>query len=127
MLRPGDCAYFDDIFTHVDVDGTVRHFNATKMRRAVEKGDILLDAMEVAIDPSFAEFILLNRGIEEPKVRRLCEPYLSAPLLHVEFPDTVLLVDGHHRYVRLYREGRAYYNAYIVKGGHWQQFLVDIG
>jgi len=79
MLRPGDCAYFDEIFTHVDVDGVVRHFNATKMRRAVEKGDILFDAMEVAIDPSFAEFIRLYRGIEEPKVRRLCEPYLSAP------------------------------------------------
>lgn len=126
MLRISDCRLRDEVFSHVDLDGTVRHFNATKMLEACYYKAVPCELITAQMDLPFVDFILKNRGVERYKLDRLCEPFLSIPLLFADFPNTSLLVDGHHRYVRLAQRGDTEYHAFTVPDGYWQKFLIDM-
>ena len=129
-MRITECLPLDEIFTHIDEDdGTVRHINASAMARAVAS---LLSAgrvtqIDVWMDPEFVEYTRNRRGLEEWKLKRLCEPYLSRPLIGIDWPDgSVLLVDGHHRLVTLADKGLETYSMYRFPIGEWEVFLVEM-
>lgn len=127
-MRLRDCGMGDEIFTHIDDDTReIRHFNATRLARdagmLVAAGYASL--YTVPMDHEFIALVEKYRGIEEWKVARLCDPYLSAPVLGVEMEDgQVLTVDGHHRLVRHAREGREMYGMYVICAGRWLEYLV---
>lgn len=126
-MKLHECDNLDEIFTHVDEDEakTVRHFNATKMLDFARQNQSV-DRLNIALDEAQIEFIKRNRGIERPKVDRLVEPYLSSPIIVIEFePDIHLVVDGHHRLVRLWEDGRTSVHAYYFEYDTWTPFLVE--
>lgn len=125
-MKIDDCGDHDEIFTHEDPDaGLIRHFNATRLADyAFTHKEI--ERVVIEIEPSHADFIRTNRGIEQWKLDRLKEPWLSKPAIFVDIGDGfTLTVDGHHRYVRRHELGLKEITGYRFKLGQWEQFLVD--
>lgn len=113
----------DEYFTYQDPDTRqIRCFNVTRMRRfALVAGKLIHFPLYEAMVQSVAE----NRGIEEPKLKRLREPYLSQPILCIAYGDgTYLTVDGHHRMVRRWQEGFRAISAYVLEVGQWERFVL---
>ena len=124
-MKMSDCHDLDEVFTHEDPDtGVVRRFNATHMvRYAISHR---FDPALVAVDENTVQFMRISRGIEAWKVKRLKEPYLSRPVLLVEYGDgTHLCVDGHHRIVRRWDDGLREVMAWIFPKGEWDQFVIE--
>lgn len=122
-----------EIFTHIDeIDGTIRHFDATALMlaflRSLKVGSPIGSPCDVPLDEQNYEFIMTRRGIEEHKVARLCEPYLSLPVLVCDFQHhgTQLTVDGHHRMVKLYRTGHKKARGVIFAPSVWEKHLVHM-
>lgn len=128
-MDASECLFMDEVFTHIAEDGTVRHFNASAMLRAVPSllASGKITHIQVAMDKEFVEFIIQRRGVKRAKLEKLCEPHLSKPVIGVEGKDgTVLTVDGHHRIVVLDSLGAEDYGMYLFPLGTWDAFLVDI-
>lgn len=124
-MKFAHCGDRDEIFTHEDDDGTVRHFNATRMLQFARSKSVV-ERCNIELVEAQVEFIKRSRGIERPKVDRLIEPYLSQPILFIEFePGIHLTVDGHHRIVRNWEDGKRVIHAYRFPFGVWQPFLVE--
>jgi len=120
-----ECLETDEIFTHV-LDGKVSHSNASAMARSVEGMSPPVICARVAMDYEFVDFVTRHRGVEEWKVLRLCEPYLSLPIIGVTMADgSVLTVDGHHRLVALARAKRQEVKMYIFPLGTWGPFVLE--
>lgn len=124
-----ECGQFDEVFTHIDEEtGLVLHVNASAMFRAAEQhlacGEA--DAITTYIDHEFIQFIVERRGVEQWKIDRLEEPYLSVPALGVWMPDgSVLTVDGHHRLVRWAARGDDTYRIVVFKWETLWQYLIE--
>lgn len=124
-----DCDICDEIFTHIDErTGLVRNFNATKMQQAAEflltAGRIALIC--VAMDRPFIRYMRTHRGLEEWKLQRLVEPYLSIPIIGAELrsENSVLTVDGHHRLSVLESRGDETYMMYLFPEDVWTGYLL---
>lgn len=128
MISILECLPTDEIFSHEDeVDGTVRHFNATRMLKWALDNTDKVEHFDVELDPHFVGYVISSRGIEFWKVESLCEPYLSLPVIGVEMADgSTLTVDGHHRLVRYYKDDRTIYQMIRFPLGVWEEFLVDM-
>jgi hypothetical protein len=126
MIDILDCLPTDEIFSHDD-NGVIRYFNATRMFKwSVENPD-KVEHFEVEIDRDFINYVITCRGVEPWKIERLCEPYLSLPVIGVVMEDgSTLTVDGHHRLVRHFYDGRTIYNMVRFPLGVWEAFLVDM-
>ena len=113
----------DEIFEHVDETGKHRFFNATKLYAyAIKNADRICAPLE-----PIARHVEVKGGIEEARIARLCEPYISRPALGVHWPDgSTLIVDGNHRIVRWWRDGAAEFNLYRVRSlAECEPFLVE--
>jgi hypothetical protein len=111
-----------EIFEHVDELGVHRFFDVTELRPyAVEYAERLCCPIEV-----IARHVEQRGGIEEWKVLRLREPYLSVPVLSLLWHDgSTLILDGNHRLVRLWRDGVKEFNTYRVKSlAECEPFLI---
>ena len=86
-----------------------------------------LDVFNCPLDAEWIAFLRERRGIEQPRVDRLREPYLSQSLLGVEWHDrlTTLIVDGQHRQVKLFELGRTEARVVRFAYGFWDEFLLD--
>lgn len=126
-MKISDCSVFDEIFTyHYAQTGVTWNFNATKMFAHASQPDSGIECVEVPIDAWFAEFVRRHRGIEQWRLDRLQEPYLSLPIVGVDMPDgTFLTVDGHHRLMRQYQLGRSWIACYRYPLGQWEHFLIQ--
>lgn len=120
-----DCNALDEIFSHDPGEGKpIRHFNATKMfiwAHAIPG----VEHCTINLDKSHAAFIHRMRGIEQWKLDRLKEPYLSLPLIIIEDEGGHVTVDGNHRYVKLVEMGREATTAFIFPKGTWENFLIE--
>lgn len=115
----------DEIFEYVPNNGNDRiFFNATKLATYAEAhGEPIITSLD-----GIAQHILVNGGIEENRVERLCEPYLSRPATAVLMPDdTTLIVDGNHRIVRLWRDGKTVFKLYRVKFEECKPYILSGG
>lgn len=88
--------------------------NISVLLKAVERGWIPSRDTEIAFPP-------VTKALPSPegwRVERLCEPYLSQPLLLVEVsPAERYVVDGLHRATRAKRDGRKSLAGKLV---HWK-------
>lgn len=131
-----DIQQFDQFFTHKDDDGTLRHFAVDAMYRFAEKlagicPDIICATVTMKSFP--IDFIRREMGIEQPRLDRLIEPYLSKPMVAIQWDPcegwpngTMTLVDGNHRVVRLSELGAQTVRVFMFKQALWEQFLIDI-
>lgn len=125
-----------EVFTHITPAGTVRHFSIDKLKELIVAlvarygyANVIRSAM---IPEDQVTFIRQHRGIEQEKLDRLCEPWLSQPVILCEIPDEngvdrhLVTVDGHHRIVRCFDDGRKSVAAALLPEVVWSLALVDV-
>lgn len=125
------CIPTDEIFTHIEeVNGleVVRLINASAMFReagsAISSG--VASVVETFFEEEFVSFIREKRGVEQHKIDRLCEPYLSMPCLGFWMPDgSCLTVDGHHRIVKNFENGEKTYKIVVFDYEFLPYFCVE--
>ena len=115
----------EEIFEWV-LNGDHKFFNITRLRAYLAENPVA-ELVTADVTAQQAEFIIKNRGIEKRKLDRLRKPWLSQPILALLMADgTTLIVDGHHRYVKLHMEGRTILEALIVPYEIGERFLVEV-
>ena len=114
---------WDEIFTWNGPDG-VLHFNATRAYLWALRGGEGVSRVIANVSADQIEQIRRERGIEQRKLDRLCEPWLSMPIVAVQMPGgTVLTIDGHHRLVK---RGPGEFRFLLIAEPYWKQFLVEL-
>lgn len=77
------------------------------------------------INADIESYLRKDAGIEEHRVERLVEPYASIPIIGILWDDgTTLIVDGNHRIVRAYGDGKKELNCILFKHPFWENFLL---
>jgi len=126
-----------EIFTHKEfATGKVRVFDISSMREFArlnaasgDFSDILLNA-RIPLEKSEAEFIRENHGIEQKRLERLKNPWLSEPLIAIsweqtsEGQDVITVIDGNHRFVRKHDDGEKEILCYIFRRELWENFVL---
>ena len=115
IIERGEC------FTHKDNDGTYRTFLIEPMRAWAKK---TIKPIVFPFPQYLYDHIMQDMGIEEDRVKRLREPFLSEPLVSIQWPDeTLTIVDGNHRAVKLFRQKNLTLCSYVIPYPVWEQFL----
>lgn len=80
------------------------------------------------MDPQHISNTRKNKGIEQDRLDRLCEPYISKPLIGCLWTKLggINIVDGHHRLVKRWDMGLRTFDIYVFHKKMWEQFLLDI-
>lgn len=130
--RVADGTIMHQVYTSVDNDdGFTFHVDCTKLLvdclEAILKNAPLAPIVKVPLSQDYYLHILKHGGIEEPKVRRLREPYLSVPgiLLNRTDKGFQITADGNHRVVRRWRDGHSHIRMFLVEPDVWKNYLVD--
>lgn len=123
MLTYQTLAAGEEMFTHVDDDGTQTVFH---VRSVLELTEALLSVQEVevvrvTVDRKFAKFCRESRGIERHRLKALLKnPEHWDPVIFAEQLDgSYLLIDGHHRYVEAASRFRKTIKAVVLRPDHW--------
>lgn len=122
-----DVKWPQQVFTHLDDDGTSRTFLVETMLDFVKNYPTCADlvAGKAPIDSDIANYLRKNAGIEKHRIDRLVEPYSSIPIIGILWPEgTTLIVDGNHRIVRAYEDGKKELNCILFKFPFWQNFMI---
>lgn len=121
----------EEIFTHKDDNGVLRHFPVRIMFEAAEKymgrcKDIIHAFLP--LDPNTAVFIRKQMGIEQERLDRFTAEYLFRPMVGILWEDnrTMTVVDGNHRYIKLLESGVEKGKFHVFKFGFWQQFCLPL-
>lgn len=116
------------VFRHIEPNGIERAFMVDDMRDAILRRRLPAREAIVALDQDGYDLMMRDRGVEEWKIARLMHPYLSQPgiLCHFNDDDSDLLVDGTHRYVRLWRDGVREMAMYLVAEKFWKPFALEV-
>ncbi len=123
-----------EIFTHND-DGKIRVFATGMMAEFAEKHGhdcAYMKRVKLPITPEIIEHIKKNMGFEQDRYDRLCEPYLSRPLIAIHWSsmpergEAVTVIDGNHRTVKLFDMGKTHTEAWIFHEVMWEQFLLNV-
>jgi len=81
---------------------------------------------KIPVDPAFVEYCRKNRGIEQHRLDQLTVHQCREPLIFCTWYDeSQLLVDGHHRYVKLGLRGSRWCKGWVLKPAQWEPFLVE--
>jgi hypothetical protein len=121
------------IFTHVDNEGTVRHFATARMEKAAIDRGMPIHSVQTNFETW--NMVRLNNGIEQHRLNRITPQICLKPTLWVELPGrpcngahcTAIIVDGSHRYVYAFGVlGWKEIPAHVFPVGTWEEFLVDV-
>lgn len=115
------------IFTHIEDNGKSRSFLVETMAQFANEYPkaMQLKFILASVDASHVEYLRINGGIEQHRLDRLKEPYSSIPLIGIEWEDkTIMIVDGNHRMIKAYEEGRKDLKMVIFKFPFWENFLL---
>lgn len=122
-----------EVFTHRDDDGVYRHFPAKAMFDFAEKHHkelpLVICRRTVEIGEKGYIHIKTNMGIEQARLDRLCEPYLSQPIVGIQWGDLepgFTVIDGNHRTVKLWEAGIKKVELYLFRRVLWEEMLIDI-
>lgn len=131
-----DIQQFDQFFTHKDDDGTLRHFAVAAMYRFAERVAHIsphITCANVTMQSFPIDYIRREMGVEQARLDRLIEPYLSKPLIAIQWhpcprwPEgTMTLVDGNHRVVKLSEMGAETVRCFLFNQVLWEKFLIEI-
>lgn len=111
-----------EVFTHIDNSGKARTFLTGDMydyalRVGNKDPNIVFNWLD--IDQDLAAYLRSNHGIEQHRVDRLVDPWLSRPVVGIFWPDNeVTIVDGNHRIVKSVEAGILY--------PKWKKWLDDL-
>lgn len=129
-----ECGITDEIFSFVsESTGQEFHWNTTKVQEALAAGTIEPVA-HMYLDITDADYlhISLHNGIEEDHLINISPERLKIPVIFVEFPPdehdpdpSHVLIDGNHRLVKTYREGKRRIGAVIFDVETLKPFLVE--
>lgn len=128
-MKPMNLTVLGEVFTHVHPrTGALRTFDVKAMYEYASENAGMIECIDIPLDAAFVSFIRQHRGIEQWKLDRLREPFLSRPTLMVDLPDrTQLTVDGHHRWIRRHELGYTTIACYWFRPGQWERFLIERG
>ena len=116
----------DTIFTHVE--GDVQTMIAVgRLMQWIEKTKP--EVFEVEIEPDFAKYCVVRRGIEQHRLDRITKSDLRKyPIIYLQWPNkSFMICDGYHRYVRASMLGRKWIRSYVLTEEEWRPFEVDTG
>jgi hypothetical protein len=128
-MKLKDCLLTDQIFTHIDPQGVVRHFNASAIWRALFRKDLLGKArvQDVQVTEDLVKFIESNHGIEREHIekRLTAKDVEDIGVLLACFPDgTQCMIDGNHRFVKAHGLGHSTMRAVWIDPEGWEPYLV---
>lgn len=119
-----------ECFTHIDDDGTYRHFPVEVMYKIGQQWGGKCRQIElcpIPITPKQAEWIRRKAGIEQDRLARLISPYLERPMIGIMWPEgTLTLIDGNHRYIKLHEAGVTEAPCYIFMYPAWESLLIEL-
>lgn len=125
----------DQVFSYFYGDGTplhvndMLHFNVTlldRLRKVSPEMASQFRRVTMQLGADEYDLTMQHRGIEEPKVKRLTEAQRDEPGYAVILPNgSYTIVDGHHRLVRRYRDGRRSMEFYFCMRNVWNACLVE--
>lgn len=123
-----ECMPSDELFTHTDPDGTVRHFNTTAMAAGIRDKLLAPTYNRVDLKPPFVEHVRKNHGVEKEGVARILHDNerLAIPVFfcHMEDGKFQLLVDGAHRVVARWERGLKWVDGLFFTEEQWTPYLV---
>lgn len=105
-------------------------FAVTEMLSAIADGKLPYDAVTSPIDWEFVQTWIVKRDIFVSKVRAIMRDKvaLDKPVLGAYTPNnTVLLIDGSHRYMARYMLDRSTIDYHIVRQDFWTIFATIQG
>jgi hypothetical protein len=110
MMQLTECRPLDEIFSWQDEDATEAYvFNASALQRAIDCKEVVGEELVIPLGKGWVDYVQNCRGVEQWKLDRLVDPWLSKPILGVLMPDgSTLSIDGHHRTVKTWQQGRIY-------------------
>lgn len=120
-----------EIFTHLDNEGVARSFLCETMFNFAWSypSDRIIRTF-APVDAKIASYMRTNHGIEQERVDRMSEPYLSRPLLAIGWDDAptesheVTIIDGAHRIVRLHEMGQTSARMFVFLYPFWENFML---
>jgi len=126
-IEPDGAIVSDEIiFTHVaPATRKVTHFAVSRLEAHLRAHPV--EMARVAMNYDFARDAIVNRGIEEHRLKRITRRIIKTnPVIFAYDPldDTHLLIDGSHRYVKAAMLGMDHIIGYIVEPDLWQQYVV---
>ncbi len=111
----------DQVFSYYHNDEML-HFNAGLLARMHKQ--MPNEFRRITMTIGMAEYDLCI--IEEPGVARLSAERIAEPGYGVLFEEgSFTIIDGHHRLVRRYREGRRTMDFYVTTPGVWKHCLIE--
>lgn len=121
----------EEIFTHKDDDGTIRHFPSGAMNRIALEYAGKTDQISCVVIPlcdKVADHIRKNMGIEQSRIDRLVPPYIDMPIIGILWEDdkSLTIIDGNHRYLKLIEMGRKEIRVFAFKQELWEQMLLPL-
>jgi hypothetical protein len=118
---------FDEVFDFDD-NGRRRFINASAVRRLYETAPKAFQKIRVEITDELFSLVLLRRGVEEWKVKRLPRKvWLNQPVMGIflnDACDLYVAIDGNHRIVKRYRAGLRYFDMAATVPELWRKCLV---
>lgn len=121
-----DIDEYDQIFTHTDLEGITRHFNATALWTAILKKQCPANYAVVDLFEELVEALRKNHGIDTEHLKKVAkdEKRIEEPILVVHIGDDQLIIDGSHRVVARWDNGKKDQPAVFVDEPHWHPFLI---
>ena len=115
------------IFSHIDEDtGAQTHYAISTMLAWIKAHESEVDKLRAVIDPEAAAMVEQCRGIEQHRLIPLLKVPDPDPVIFIEMQDsTHLLVDGSHRFVAMWKQGKPDLRAYMLTHEQAQQFVID--
>ena len=116
-------------FDWTNEEGTVSiSLDITRMLEAIDKGELQVEKLTALLDRSFAEMWISRRDINLSYVFNMSPLYRDKPVLGAWLPDeTVLLIDGSHRYTRRYKDNLETVDYNLVSLNDWPKYATIKG
>lgn len=118
----------DQVFSYW-LDKELVHFNVSLLHRVRKVAPEFFRLIDIPLTEEIYDLCIKHRGIEEPRVERLCGKHLREPgyvalwNTDKQIPDYTV-VDGHHRIVRRYRGGVRTMSFWASDEFIWRQILM---
>ena len=126
LVRSGVCK---EVFTFIADTGETLNFDVSELRAKLKRMDCPAEGKVVCMPVGLEDFIhhiLSNTDFDLDRVKELTDKDLEDPPIFVLCEDgSHILVDGVHRCIRWYQEGKNEVTCFIVPYSYAPQLNVD--
>lgn len=116
-----------ECFTHIEGEtGKSRTFLIGTMKEFIKDYPACKEIIHatVPIDRKIADYLRTNAGIEQPRLDRLVDPYLSEPIIGILWKNgETTVIDGNHRIVKMVEAGRSEIDCHLFRYPFWEHFI----